>query len=137
MPLVENNLYYRALFASLHKMHNEWGKIDDTDYHNMIVERNRDITEGLPSQLGEYRVEYLYSEELISRYKKLRKPFPILVAYPMLNKAERLEVAFNLYWISYKNRALIYSLSEWSMVYFRYDCGKREYVVDEVKLGGI
>jgi hypothetical protein len=137
MPLVENNLYYRALFASLDKMHNEWGKIDDTDYHNMIVERNRDITEGLPSQLGEYRVEYLSPEELIGRYKKLRKPFPILVVYPIVNEVERLRVSFNFYWISHKNRTLSYSLSEWSNVYFRYDCGKREYVLDEVKLGGI
>jgi hypothetical protein len=143
--LTETNLYYRALFASLDKMDREWGKIDDTvvgnrirtDYHNMVVEKNRNITEGLPSQLGDHRVEYLEPQELIERYKRLRKEFAILVAYPIVNEGERLEITFNVYWISYKKSSLNYALSDWSKVYFRYECDKREYVVNEVKLGGI
>jgi hypothetical protein len=50
----ENNLYYRALYASLDKMNASWGAIKyakgepgPIDYHNMIVQKNRDITEGL------------------------------------------------------------------------------------------
>lgn len=74
---------------------------------------------------------------MIDRHKKLRKEFPILVAYPMVNEGERLEITFNVYWINYKKRSLNYALSDWSKVYFRYECDKREYVVDEVKLGGI
>jgi hypothetical protein len=136
-PLTETNLYYRALFASLDKMDREWGRQGRTDYRNMIVQKNRDITGGLPSQLGDYRVEYLEPQELIDRYKKLRKEFAILVAYPMVNEGERLEITFNVYWISYKKRSLGYALSDWSKVYFRYECDKREYVIDEVKLGGI
>lgn len=136
-PVIENNVYYRALFASLEKMDREWGKIGNTDYHNMIVETNRNITVGLPSQLGNYRVEYLERQELIDRYKRLRKEFAILVAYPMVNEGERLQITFNVYWISYKKSSLNYALSDWSKVYFRYECDKREYVVDEVKLGGI
>lgn len=135
--LTEANLYYRALFASLDKMDREWGGQGRTDYHNMVVQNNRSITEGLPSRLGDYRVEYLEPQELIDRYKKLRKEFAILVAYPMVNEGERLEITFNVYWISYKKSSLNYALSDWSKVYFRYECDKREYVVDEVKLGGI
>ena len=52
-------------------------------------------------------------------------------------RGERLEITFNVYWISYKKSSLKYALSDWSKVYFRYECDKREYVVDEVKLGGI
>jgi hypothetical protein len=118
-------------------MDKEWGSQTRTNYHNMIVEKDRNITKGLPSQLGDYRVEYLDSQELIDRYKKLRKEFAILVAYPMVNEGERLEISFNVYWISYKKGSLNYSLSDWSKVHFRYDCEKREYVVSEVKLGGI
>ena len=142
---VENNLYYRALFASLEKMDKEWGKFADTamgsririNYHNMIVEKNPYITERLPDQHGDYRVEYLESKELIDRYKMLRKEFDILVAYPMVNEGERLKITFNVYWMSYKKSHLFYALSDWSTVYFCYDCGKRKYVVDEIKLGGI
>ncbi|MCA1630417.1 MAG: hypothetical protein LC785_11735 [Acidobacteria bacterium] len=145
IPVVEHNLYDRALFASLGKMDKEWSHIDDAamgnririDYHNMIVEKNRNITEGLPSQLGEYRVEYLDAQELIDRYKRLRKEFAILVAYPMVNEGERLEITFNVYWIGYIKGRLFYALSDWSKVYFRYDCEKREYVVEQVKLGGV
>ena len=136
-PVIENNLYYRALVASLEKMDREWGKIGKTDYHNMIVEKNRNITEGLPSELGEYRVEYLEQQGLIDRYKRLRKEFPILVIYPMVNEGVRLEITFKVYWMSYKKSSLNYALSDWSKVYFLYDCNKREYVIDEVKLGGI
>lgn len=93
-PALENNLYYRALFASLETMNREWGKIDNTvmgsriptDYHNMTVEKNRNITEGLPSQFGDYRVEYLEPQELIDRYKRVRKEFALLVAFPMVNE---------------------------------------------------
>ena len=144
-PAVENNLYYRALFASLDKMAKSWGKGDEsergsrirTDYRNMIVETNREITEGLPSQLGEYRVEYLDSQGLIDRYRKLRKPFAILVSHPMKNDESRLEISFTLHWFSFGKGQSLYALSDWSAVYFRFDCEKREYVVDEVKLGGI
>ena len=142
-PPVADNLYYRALFASLEKMHKEWGKINGPateariDYHLMIVERNRDITDGLLAQSGDYRVEFLDPQQLTDRYKKLRKEFPILVAFPMINNGERVKVSFNLYWFSYEKRSLTYSLSDWSHVYFRYDCEKREFVLDQVELGGI
>jgi hypothetical protein len=144
-PAVENNLYYRALFASLEKMDREWGKINDaamrkrarTDYHNMIMQWSPWITDELPSQLGEYRIEYLNSRELVARYIKLRKEFPTLKVYPMVNEGERLCIHFNVYWVSYNKRGLNYALSDWSKVYFRYDCERREYVIDEVKLRGV
>ena len=144
-PAGENNLYYRALFASLDKMAKSRGNGDDsvrgsrvrTDYHNMIVEKNRDITEGLPSQLGKYRVEYLDSQGLVGRYRKLRKPFAILVTRPLQNDGERLKITFTVYWFSYGKGSLNYGVSDWSNVYFRFDCEKREYLIDEVKLGGI
>ena len=141
----ENNLYYRALYATLDKMNLSSGAIKyangepgPIDYHNMVVQKNRDITEGLPTQLGAYNVEYLDSQGLIERYKKLRKDFAILVVYPMDNNdGTRLRIAFNVYWISYKKNRLNFGLSDWSNVYFRYDCEKRDFVIDEVKLGGI
>ncbi len=142
---VENNLYCRALFASLEKMDRDWGKFTSTaqsnrvptNYHKMIVEKNPHITEGLPARLGDYQVEYLEPKELIERYKRLRKEYAILIAAPMINEEERLKIRFIVYWISYKKGRLMYALSEWSEVYFRYECESRKYVIDEVKLGGI
>jgi hypothetical protein len=130
---LEANLYYRALFAGLDKMSKSYGN----NYHHVIVQKERGITDGLPSQLGEHRVEYLDSQGLIDRYKKLRKEFPILVARPMKNEGERLNITFTVWHISYTKGRLNYAVSDWVDAYFRYDCEKREYVIDEVKLGGI
>lgn len=73
----------------------------DTDSRNMIVETNREITQDLPPQLGKYRVEYLDSQGVISRYKKLRKPFAILVSHSMKNDEARLKISFTVHWFSY------------------------------------
>lgn len=147
----EHNLYSKSLFASLKK----FAELDETlrsrgafigndcgdrlcaDYRNMIVERHREITDGLPSQLRDYRVEYLDAQGLIDRYRKLRKELPILIAHPMETERERVKISFTLHWFSYKKQSMTYAISDWSTVYFRYDCEKREYVIDEVKLGGI
>ena len=150
-PDDENNLYFRALFASLKKFDELDGTLksrgaivgDDcgnrlcADYHHMIVQKSGGITDNLPSQLGEYRVEYLDAQGLIDRYKRLRKGLPILISHPMVNEQERLKISFSFHWFSYKRRALIFEISDWSNVYFRYDFERREYVIDEVKLGGI
>ena len=142
----ENTLYSRALFAGLEKMQKAWGKFEltgkegsriDANYHQMIVERNRGITDGLPAQSGDYRVEYLWPQELIDRYKRVRKEFPILVGHPMVNDGARLKITFNLCWFSYNKRSMNYALSDWAIVYFRYDCEKHQFVLDEVTLGGI
>ena len=122
-PSDESNLYYRALFATQEKYAsiskelkaNGYpgaldceGRICDDPYIR-IVERNV-ITKSLPTKLGEYQVEYLDDYELVDRYKKLRKEFSILVAYPMKNDGERLVIGFNHYWFSYKKRRRTYSL---------------------------
>jgi hypothetical protein len=140
---VENNLYYRALFASLEQMNKQWGKVETaqsagTDgFRRMMVERNLYITGGLPAQSGDYRVEYLDPEQLVDRYQKLRKEFPILRASPMVNEGQRVRVSFTLCFFSYVKRRLTYALSDWSDVYFRYDCEKKQFVIDEVVLGGV
>jgi hypothetical protein len=150
-PAEENNLYYKALFASLERfaeldktlksrgafIGNDCGDRLCADYHNLIVQKNDDIIGNFPSQLGEYRVEYLDAQGLVDRYRKIRKGLPILIAHPMKNERERLKISFTFHWVSYKKRVLIYETSDWSDVYFRYDCETREYVIDEVKLGGI
>ena len=72
---VEDNFYYKARLASLEKMSKAYGGF--SDYRNIIVEKDHDITEGLPTQIGKSHVEYLGSQELIDRYQKLKKKFPI------------------------------------------------------------
>lgn len=126
-------------------MDKSWGHIDDsdggsrihTDYHRMLVQKDNEITDGLPSQLGDYRVEYLDYREQIDRYKKLRKEFSILKIGSMQSDGARLRIVISVYYLSYKKHKLLLGLSDWSEVEFRYDCEKQKYIVSSVKLGGI
>lgn len=153
-PSVEKNLYYRALAASLEKMDKEWGKYDDsnvhrvrTDYHNWILVTYPGITDGWPSQVGDYHVEYLDDRGVGERYKKLGREFPVLEVRPITNDpligwlhaGDTLEISFVVYWIEPEKGRGSYSwaLSDWSEVYFHYDCGKGEFVIHGVKLGGV
>jgi len=80
-PAKEQNLYSVALFASIVEMEKSWGYIDDnnggsgvrTDYRHMLVEKDPEITDRLPSQFGDYHVEYLDNRAQIDRYEKLGK----------------------------------------------------------------
>ena len=139
----QDNLYATALFASLDKMAKDWGGIDDssehairTDYHRMIIEKT-DVTENLPESSEAHRVEYLDEDELIGRYRKLRKEFAVLRIHPITNNGVKLGIKIELYWFSYKEKTLTYALSDWSNVEFHYDCEKHKWTIEDVKLGGV
>jgi len=135
----KDNFYSKALFASLAKMEEAWGHIsrNTIDYHDMIVVAYPQITDTLPLQFGDYRVRYLDNNDLIATYKKFKREFPVFIAHPMVNEGDFIKVSFTVNWVSYKKRRLNFGVSDWSNVYFRYDCEKREYVIDKVELGGI
>lgn len=144
----EKNLYRIALAASLDKMAQSWGHINDTacghkcermptDYRNMIVERNFELTDNLPSQFGDRRVEYLDSAGLIERYKKVRKEFLILAMHPMKNEGDNLKISITTHWFHYKKGVSYYAISDWSNVIFRFDCEKNEFSIKDVVLGGV
>jgi hypothetical protein len=144
-PAKGDNLYSAALFASIVEMEKSCGYIDDsiggsrvrTDYRHTLVEKDPEITDRLPSQLGDYRVEYLDKRAQIDRYKKLRKAFPILRIHPMQNEGARLELEVSVSYLTHQKRRWLYGVSDWSDVEFQYDCGKQKFVVSAVKLGGI
>jgi Gram-negative bacterial TonB protein C-terminal len=139
------NLYAVALFVSLAEMQKSWGEIDDsdggsrvrTDYHRMPVEKDPVITDQLPAQFGEHRVEYLDTESQIARCKKLRKEFAILRVRPIQAGGGLLKIQVSTSWVSYKKGRLMFAVSDWSDVEFRYDCEKQNFVVSSVRLGGI
>jgi len=139
------NLYSKALFASIVEMEKSYSRSDDsvlgtrirTDYHHMRIEKDLGITDDLPEQFGEYRVEYLDTQNQIARCKELRKPFSILKIQPMKSEGERLKIQVTVYWVEYKKSRLYLGLSDWSDVEFRYDCETQSFVISNIKLGGI
>jgi uncharacterized protein (DUF4213/DUF364 family) len=127
------SLYGLALAASLDKMEKSWG----VGYRNAIVQYTFEITDDLPSQFGEHRVEYLGYQELRDRYKKLREDFNVMQIHPMKIENGKLKIGITVHTFNYKKGSYNYGLHDWSKVFFRFDCEKKEYIVDDVKLGGI
>jgi hypothetical protein len=134
----ENTLYAKALFASVAEMQKQYGEQKEApDYHHMFVEADPSITDGLPSESAGYRIEYLDDKGQTARYQKLKREYPILKIFPIEDEGATLKVGITVYYFSYKNRRLMYALSDWSNVEFRFDCDKQEFVISSVKLGGI
>jgi hypothetical protein len=142
----EINIYQIALLASLDEISKLVGDIDDsnygkrirTDFNNIIMMKNPEITNDLPEKLGEHHIEYLDSQQLIERFKRTKKKFSILEASPAQAKGSRIVITFSLKWVSYdyKKKKLSLAWSDWSNAYFRFDCDQKIFVLDEVKLGG-
>ena len=122
----DRNFYLEALLACVENQDKEYGKLGlEGDYRNRIVEHNLFLTQKLPPQIGEYRIEYLNEVELVARYKRLHKPFPIISVRPMVNEEGMLRIGLADYWFSYEKRSLTYSLEGGCNVFFRYDCKRR------------
>jgi hypothetical protein len=142
-PPKEENLYFKALSASIIEMEKSWSHQNNsdlgvrTDYHHMLVERDLTITKDLPEQFGDHRVEYLETQDVVVKCKQLRKPFAILKIFPVKNEGPRLKITINVYWASYKKGHLELALSDWSEVELNYNCEKQSFFISKVKLGGI
>jgi len=125
-------------------MEKSWGHIDDsylggirTDYRHVPVEKDPEITNGLPSQQGDYRVEYLDRREQFDRLRKLRKGFAVLRIHPMQSDGSLLKILVSVSYLTYEKHRFMYAVSDWSDVEFRYDCERQKFVVSSVKLGGV
>ncbi len=141
----ETNLYSVALFSSIEKMDADWGYLSGgssetqipIDYHHMIVQKDPEITDKLPAKKGEYNVEYLDDREIFAKQKGVKKSIAILKIFPMVNVGDALKINVTVYWVSMEKGKHMYGLSDWSEVTFRYDCDKKEFIVSNIKLGGI
>jgi hypothetical protein len=141
----QDDLYSMALFASIAQFEKSYGQFDDgnhgsrirTDYRRMPVRKDSELADHLPSQVGDYRVEYLDDQALSDRYKSQRKDFSILEIHPIHSEGPRLKVQVSLSWATYRNGRLVIEISDWSDVSFDYDCEGKAYVISAVKLGGI
>lgn len=75
-----------ALVVGAAEMQKQPGHIDDsvqgnrirTDYHHLIVRKNPEITDSLPSQSDQVHFEYLDDASLLARYHEVKKSFSIL-----------------------------------------------------------
>ena len=144
-PDSKDRLYSMALAAAADQMHKQWGYIDDsdrgsrirTDYHHLIVRKNPEITDDLPSQSDEFHFEYLDDAELLARFNKSRKQFSFLEVHPIHDRSSILKVHIAQNWVESRRGRLIIAISDWADIEFRYDCQEQAFMISDVKLGGI
>lgn len=144
-PAKENSLYAKALFASVAQMDKQWSRYSrgdentaDTDYHHMPVQVDPpEITDGLPTESGEYHVEYLDPKAQKERFQRLRKRYAILKIDPVQDEGSQLKIVVSVSYVSRRKKAFVYEFSDWSDVKFRFDCEKQEFVISSIELGGI
>ena len=140
-----DNLYSAALIASIKEMEKSWGYIDDgdngsrirTDYRQMLMRKNPEITNDLPTKFGDHQLAYLDDQALVDKRKTLKKDFSVLEIHPVRNRGPQLKIQVSVSWVGYQGGRLVFAISDWSDVEFRYDCVKQAYTISAVKLGGI
>ena len=140
-----DTLYSMALVAAVAEMQKQWGYIDDghhgsrirTDYHRLIVRKNPEITDDLPSQSDEVHFDYLDDASLLGRYNKVNKQFSILEVHPIHDRGPMLKIHISQNWVESDQGHLRIGISDWANVEFRFDCEQQAYVISNIKLGGI
>jgi hypothetical protein len=142
----DENLYSRGLLASIQEMARLKSEHDESEDNQLrtgsqdiiVYDERNGVTDGMPSVLGESRIEYLGFMQLIERYSKLREKVPVIKISPMENQGARIktEFTFDLFEYDIETETPIWHIGDGMAVYFRYDCTEREFVVDELKLTG-
>ncbi len=139
VPQTESNLYAAALSACVSKEYEEYKDITDTrrTFFNRIVEQDIFLTDKLPTQFGQFKVEYLDANGLAGRYKKTRQKLSVFVFRPLKNNGSLLQINLAHYYVSHSKRGFVYELEGGCGVEFRYDCPLKKFVLSKVDLSGV
>ena len=140
----ERNLYAETLSACVNKEAEDYGKLAlSQDYNNRIVEYDEQLTDGLPTQFGAIKVEYipthiLAKKYLAKRYKKNRESIEILSIRPMQSDGTKLTLNVLSYSFSaFKENAYYYALGGGCRVDFIYDPEQKQFILAKTELWGI
>jgi hypothetical protein len=141
VPQQSDDLYALALKAAADEEAKSYGNQKDFDAYNLIVEKTSTTTD-IPGQLGPFHVAILDDNGLRERFRK-HGEFRIKEVFPARIKGSRVTVNILEYWYRYREaalfrRAMTFRATEGGAeVEFRFDCDKRQFVVDHVRLWGI
>ena len=136
----EDNLYAVALSACVKKEFEEYGNIESSrrTFFNRIVEYDPLLTVRLPTQFGEFKIEYLNAEGLSERYEKTRRELSVFKIFPMQNEGPILKISLSHYFVSVpKRRSYVYALEGGCQTEFNYDSQQGKFRLLKVELWGV
>jgi hypothetical protein len=91
------------------------------------------VVEIFPPKIGSATVEYLTSELMKKRRRRIGKDFPIVEILPMRNSHDLLVVGVAEYRVSVRHGKLLLGVFGGYEVSWRFDCFKNEYVKVKVE----
>jgi hypothetical protein len=148
--LTGTNLYERALSACVTEQLTQYGdQGSETRLRlmNRIIERNDLLTDKLPTQVGEIKIEYLDRQAIIDRYRKKRDDkkrdkesraeIPVSVISPIWNEGTILKISLRDWYVSYKKRVFNYALEGGCIVDFKFDSQLDDFAITKTDLWGV
>lgn len=136
----ERNLYAEALSACVNEEAVDYGK-SGRDYKHHLVLKHDGVTNDLPVQFGEIRVEYLTEDELAKRYKKNHQELQILTMNSMESDGTKITIntasRFFSTKISSKQRKYFYALEGGCSTEFSYDPEQKQFILTKTELWGV
>jgi len=134
------NLYERALSACVAEQLKRFGgQSSETRLRliNRIIEEDDILTDKLPTQFGEIKVEYLDRQAIFERSKKNRAELFVTVMLPMKNDGKTLKISFRDHYVSYKKRVFSYALEGGCIVDFNFDSLLDDFAITKTDLWGV
>lgn len=83
------------------------------------------------------RFIFLTTRELLAQRKSTKQDFAVFTVHAASVDEGRIRVLVSLDWIGLRRGRMVHQISDWAMVFFRFDCETNEFQLDGVRLGGI
>jgi len=139
------DIYSTALIEAAREMEKQWGglgygPLDEStppDYKHLLVCTDDSVQDEYPATADGRRFEYLTRAQLFSRRKMTEKDFWVPVVNPARVEGDRVKVVVEQRGVEIRDGKQWLAISDWGTVFFRFDCEKKEFLFDEVKLDGI
>lgn len=143
MKETNKSLYYEALKTYLEKNEQEYSKLfPERDFRNITVAKNSFITKNLPSEIGDYSINFVNYDELVELVKKntakdSEAKTTVVEIHPIKNEENKLAIKVVKSNARYEKKQLSLAVSDGGKIYFSFDCSKQTYVVDKIDFFGI
>ncbi len=102
----------------------------------LFLERTDEIKE-VPSVIEGKAIIELTKENFRKTYRKHRNRLTHTKVFPIEIIGSEIEITIIPYHGAWGKKTLSLALSDWTSVYFKYDCDKRSWVFSRVETGGI
>ncbi|KXX69455.1 hypothetical protein [Flammeovirga sp. SJP92] len=111
---------------------------ENNEQYSMIFIERTDLIKNLPDSIGERKIVTLNNENLKEVYKKYDWKLIQLKVFPIEIKKGQIEITFIPYHGEMDKKGnLNLGLSDWTNIFFQYDCNQKKWIYERTENGGI